>query len=74
MNKKYYLAVVQNGTTPALFTYDTLDGALAAFHTEMAYRAAGRTSTKCALMNEELEVIKRESYYAATESEESLEE
>lgn len=71
---KFYLAVIQNETTSALFSYDTQDAALAAYHNELAYRAADRTSTKCALMNEELEVIKRESYYAMTESTETVEE
>ena len=68
--KKFYLAVIQNETTSALFSYDSHDAALAAYHNELAYRASGRTSTKCALMNDELEVLKRESYYAPTESEE----
>ena len=71
--KKFYLAVIQNETTSALFSYDSQDVALAAYHNELAYRASSRTSTKCALMNDELEVIKRESYYAPTESEEVTE-
>ena len=68
--KKFYLAVIQNETTSALFSYGSQDAALAAYHNELAYRASGRTSTKCALMNDELEVLKRESYYAPIESEE----
>lgn len=68
---KFYLAVIQNDTTPALFSYDSQDKALAAYHSELAYRAEGRTSTKCALMNEELEVIKRESYFAPTSESEA---
>ena len=71
--KKFYLAVIQNETTSALFSYDSQDAALADYHKELAYRASSRTSTKCALMNDELEVIKRESYYAPKESEEVTE-
>ena len=43
----YYLATIQNKTTCAMYSYNTYDEVLAAFHTEMAYRAEGRNSTTC---------------------------
>ena len=64
---KFYLAIIQNNETAALYTYDTEDAAFAAYHAELAYRDASRTSTHCAIMNERLDVIARESYYAPTE-------
>ena len=66
MNNKYYLAIVQNDTIKALYDYDGYDAALAAYHAELAVRSETRTSTKCAILNSELEVIKREIYIAAT--------
>ena len=66
MNNKYYLAIVQNDTIAALYAKDSYEDALALYHTELAYRAEGRTSTKCAILNSDLEVVKRESYIAQT--------
>ena len=58
----YYLAIVQNNTTSALYSYETYDSALAAFHTEMAYRGEGRTSTLCIIFNSAGEVLYTESW------------
>ena len=60
----FYLVIIQNNSTPAIFGYESYDAALAAFHTEMAYRAEGRTSTKCAIVNSELVTLIRETYTA----------
>ena len=65
---KHYLAVVQNEGTAALYTYDTLDAALVAYHNELAYRSEDRTSTKCAIMNSDLVVVMSESYFAPQEA------
>lgn len=58
----YYLAVIQNNNTPALFSHETYDAALAAFHNELGYRAEGRTSTKCAILDSELVTLMRETW------------
>lgn len=49
---KFYLLIVQNNDTQAVFTHESFDSALAAFHNELAYRADGRTSTMCAIIDE----------------------
>lgn len=58
----YYLIIIQNKQTPAIFSYPSYDAALAAFHNEMAYRAEGRTSTMCMIINEAGSVYKSETY------------
>lgn len=60
----YYLAIVQNDTTNALYSYSTYEAALAAYHTELAYRAEGRTSTKCAILDRDLNMLRQETYVA----------
>lgn len=58
----YYLAIVQNNETQALYRYNTYEEALAAYHTELAYRAEGRRSTKCAILNGDLQMLRQEIY------------
>ena len=58
----FYLVIIQNDASQAVYKYDTLDAALAAFHAEMAYRADGRNSTVCVILNRIGEVIKREDW------------
>ena len=60
----FYLAIVQNGTTNALYSYDSESEALAAYHTELAYRAEGRTSTACAILDSRLHVLRNEIWEA----------
>lgn len=61
----YYLAIIHNyGESRALYSYDTFDAALAAFHTELAYRAEGRTQTVCTILNSEGQVLRNEVYTA----------
>lgn len=60
----YYLAIVQNDETQALYRYNTYEEALAAYHTELAYRAEGRKSTKCAILNGDLQLLRQETYIA----------
>lgn len=60
----YYLAIVQNDSTNALYTYNTLEAALAAYHQELAYRGEGRTSTKCAILDSNLNMLRNEIYTA----------
>lgn len=60
----YYVAIVQNDETQALYRYNTYEEALAAYHTELAYRAEGRKSTKCAILNGDLQMLRQETYIA----------
>ena len=60
----YYLAIVQNDTTNALYTYSTYEDTLAAYHSELAYRAEGRKSTKCAILDGDLQLLRQETYVA----------
>lgn len=58
----YYLAIIQNNTTNALYTYNTFEEALATYHTELAYRSEDRTSTKCVILDSELRTLRSEVY------------
>ena len=58
----YYLVIVQNGNTQAVYAYSSLDNALAAYHAELAYRSADRTSTKCTILNSDLVQVRVEQY------------
>lgn len=60
----YYLAIIQNENTSALYNYSTFEQALAAYHTELAYRAEGRTSTRCVIFDSELRTLRAEVYTA----------
>ena len=60
----YYLAIVQNDSTNALYTYNNFEDALAAYHQELSYRAEGRTSTKCAILDSTFQVLRCEEYRA----------
>lgn len=56
----FYLAIIQNDTTQALYRYDTYDQALATFHSELAYRGDARMKTVCVILNSIGELIKRD--------------
>lgn len=60
----YYVAIVQNDETQALYRYNSYEEALAAYHTELAYRAEGRRSTKCAILDGDLQMLRQETYIA----------
>lgn len=60
----YYLIIVQNDETPAVFAYTSYDEALARFHSELAYRAEGRISTKCMILDGDLVMTDREVWTA----------
>lgn len=61
---KHYLVKIQNGTTCACFAYDSKADAMAAYHTELAYRSSGRASTLCVVINENGSIIASEKYVA----------
>lgn len=65
----YYVLTVQNNTTQAVYRYNTFEEALAYYHTELAYRAEGRTSTKCAILDSDLHMLRQENYEAPVTTE-----
>ena len=69
----YYLVIAQNNETQAVYRYSAYNEALAAYHAELAYRAEDRTSTKCAILDENLCSVRQEVYNAIEESEEPQE-
>ena len=58
----YYLAIIQNNTTNALYAHNTFEDALAAYHTELAYRSDDRTSTRCVIFDSDLRTLRAEVY------------
>lgn len=60
----YIVITIQNDTIPAMHSYNTMEEALAYFHTELAYRHESRTSTRCMIVDSELSLIRQESYVA----------
>lgn len=64
----YYLVIVQNDTTQAISSYLTFEDALAAYHTELAYRSDDRLSTKCAVLDKDLSMLRCETYVKQLES------
>ena len=58
----YYLAIIQNESVCAIYAYENIDAALAAYHAELAYRAEGRTSTTCSILDNDGSVICRERW------------
>jgi hypothetical protein len=69
----YYTVIIQNDNTQAIFAYATLNEAKAKYHSELAYRAEGRTSTKCAILTSDLGVLFRDEYRAEPNTEELTE-
>jgi hypothetical protein len=59
---KYYLVMVQNGNTQAIYEKADYDDALSAFHSELAYRHESRTSTMCMIIDGNGNVYKREMW------------
>ena len=59
---KYYLVIIQNGNTQAIYEKAGYDEALSAFHSELAYRAESRVSTMCMIIDGSGNVYKREMY------------
>lgn len=69
----YYTVIIQNDNTQAIFAYATLNEAKAKYHSELAYRAEGRTSTKCAILTPDLGVLLRDEYREEPNTEEPTE-
>ena len=62
----YHVVTVQNNAIPAIFNYSTFEEALASYHNELAYRHESRTSTKCAILDSDLHMLRQEIYTAPT--------
>ena len=60
----YLVLVMQNNTTPAVYTFATENEARAYYHNELAYRHESRTSTKCAILDSTFQVLRCEEYRA----------
>lgn len=60
LDTRYYVAIVQNGNTQALFAYDNIDTALEKFHSEMGYHESTRNSTLCLLFDQTGYVMRNE--------------
>ena len=61
----YYLVIIQNDSTQAIYSYSTIDEALATFHNELAYRGETRMSTVCVILENTGALIKRDSWKRA---------
>lgn len=46
----YYVVMIQNDDTCAVYKYADYDSALAAFHNELAYRGDSRGQTLCVIV------------------------
>ena len=64
----YYLTKIQNDDTCAVFKYSNYDEALAALHSEMAYRGNGRTQTLCIIVGGDGSIPKMEYWKAQEEN------
>lgn len=62
----YYLVILQNpgydNAAQAVYAYEDFDSALAAFHSELAYRADSRKSTVCVILDSDGFTAKTESW------------
>lgn len=63
----YYLAKIQNQETLGLFKFASLDEALAAYHTELAYRGNNRNDTLCVILGENGNTLYKERWQRQTE-------
>ena len=59
---KFYLVIIQNNNTQAIYEFPSYDAALVKFHQELAYRAENRTSTFCMIMDGTGNIYKREAW------------
>lgn len=58
----FFVVIVQNDEITSSFGYTDYTQALAKYHTELAYRSEGRTSTMCMIIDRFGEVQKKERY------------
>lgn len=72
MGNDYYLFIVQNKTICANYHFDSIDGALAMFHSELAYRGEGRNSTLCVILDAIGGTLKRDYWERPVVTEEEV--
>lgn len=70
----YTVLIMQNDTTPAVYAFATENEALAYYHNELAYRAEGRVSTRCAILDPDFNLIRQETYSIVREKTEEAPE
>lgn len=58
----YYLVIIQNDSSQAVYAYNNMDDALARFHSELAYRSESRTSTVCVILDSNGALVKRDMW------------
>lgn len=58
----YFLAIIQNYSIPAFYSYQTRSEAMARFHSELAYRHESRTSTVCILYDQKGNELEHDYY------------
>ena len=66
----FYLVVIQkttNGNAQAVWPKETLDEAISAFHSELAYRGEERMFTSCTILNECCIPIKSAEFWVRPE-------
>ena len=64
----YYLAIIQNDDTCAIYKYSDYDEALAKMHSELAYRGSGREETLCVIIKGDSSIPKMD-YWKKQEAE-----
>lgn len=70
----YIFICIQNGSIPLMYSFDTINAALAQYHTELAYRHESRTSTMCMIIDAAGIVLKQETYIATPSETEEVTE
>ena len=65
----FYLVKIQNDSTQAVLSYEDIDEALSAYHSELAYRGNGRDKTVCVILDSDGFTLYRESWQKHVEPE-----
>lgn len=61
----YYLVIIQNDDTCAIYKYTDYDEALAVMYSELAYRGEGREQTLCFILKGDGSIPKEEYWKKA---------
>lgn len=65
----FYLVIVQNNAICAVYSYNNVDAALAAYHAELAYRNETREKTMCVILDDYGFTIQKEVWEKHVEEE-----
>lgn len=63
----YYVVIIQNDSSQAVYRYNNYDDAIAMFHQELAYRGEGRNKTVAVVLNDFGACIKSDNWVRHTE-------